>query len=230
MKLLLLADEEDKMLWEHLDPRKLEGIDMILSCGDLKASYLSFLTCFTHAPIVYVHGNHDTTYETKPPEGCICADGDLVVVNGIRILGLGGSMRYKPGAHQYTEREMEKRIQKLQRKLWYHQGFDVLLTHAPMRGLGDMDDLPHMGFSCFEPLLRTHHPQLFAFAHVHATYGGSHFKREYEFEGIRCVNAWKSYVVEIDETKAQPSRAPLWDKLNSSVREFFHRLPVNPDK
>ena len=58
-KILILADEADPMLWEHLDRRRLEGVDLILSAGDLPASYLSFLTCFTNAPILYIHGNHD---------------------------------------------------------------------------------------------------------------------------------------------------------------------------
>ena len=59
MKILLLADQAEPTLWEHLDKRKLEGVELVLSCGDLPASYLSFLTCFTSAPILYIRGNHD---------------------------------------------------------------------------------------------------------------------------------------------------------------------------
>lgn len=195
MKILLLADKADPMLWEYLDKSRLNGIDLILSCGDLPAEFLSFLSCFTTAPIVYVPGNHDRKYLEKPPEGCIDADGRLVHVAGLRILGLGGSMRYNPSLpYQYNEIEMTKRIRKLRRPLRKSHGFDILLTHAPMRGLGDMDDLPHRGFMCFEPLLTQYRPALFAFAHVHADYS-SHFKREYDYQGLRCVNGWKSYVL-----------------------------------
>ena len=102
MKILLIADEAEPMLWEHLDKKRLEGVDMILAGGDLPASYLSFLTCFTTAPVVYVPGNHDAIYETKPPQGCLNADGRIITVNGVRILGLGGSKRYKPGPYMYT--------------------------------------------------------------------------------------------------------------------------------
>lgn len=56
MKILLIADKAEPTLWEHLDKRKLEGVELVLSCGDLPASYLSFLTCFTPAPILYIHG------------------------------------------------------------------------------------------------------------------------------------------------------------------------------
>ena len=41
MKILLLADQAEPTLWEHLDRRKLEGVELVLACGDLPASYLS---------------------------------------------------------------------------------------------------------------------------------------------------------------------------------------------
>ena len=113
MKILAIADEESKYLWDYFEKSKLEGIDLIISCGDLDPRYLSFLATFTSAPVFYVHGNHDDKYEKIPPEGCICIDDKLVVYEGVRILGLGGSMRYKPGIHQYTEWEMHKRVLKL---------------------------------------------------------------------------------------------------------------------
>ena len=72
-----------------------------------------------HCPVLYIHGNHDDKYEMTPPEGCICVDDDLYVYNGIRILGLGGSMRYRYGTHQYTEKEMRTRIRKLWMKIRY---------------------------------------------------------------------------------------------------------------
>ena len=123
MKLLLLADEPNPRLWDHLDRRLLEGVELVLSCGDLPASYLSFLTCFTNAPILYVHGNHDTRYDLYPPEGCICIEDQVYVHNGLRILGMGGSMRYKPGTYQYTEREMARRMNRMALRLCRTRGF-----------------------------------------------------------------------------------------------------------
>ena len=107
MKILLIADQAEPTLWEHLDRRRLEGVELILSCGDLPADYLSFLTCFTDAPILYVHGNHDDRYAQHPPEGCICIEDTIYTFNGLRILGLGGSMRYNNGVNQYTERQRD---------------------------------------------------------------------------------------------------------------------------
>ena len=197
MRILLLSDEADKALWDYLDRRLLEGIDLILSCGDLPAEYLSFLTCFTNAPILYVHGNHDERYAVKPPEGCVCVEDTVCVVNGVRVVGLGGSMRYRDGKHMYTEKEMARRIRKLRWKLRRHRGFDILLTHAPARGYGDQDDLPHRGFACFLPLLDRWRPRYMAYGHVHPQYAPAGFTRERKYGDTVLVNAYKRAVIEL---------------------------------
>ena len=69
MKILLVSDQENPALWDYYMPGKLDGIDLILSCGDLDAEYLSFLVTMGRAPVLYVHGNHDGSYDVKPPEG-----------------------------------------------------------------------------------------------------------------------------------------------------------------
>ena len=78
MRLLLIADTESPYFWDYFSRSKMDGIDLILSCGDLKAEYLTFLVTMGHAPLLYVHGNHDGGYEQRPPEGCDCLDDKLV--------------------------------------------------------------------------------------------------------------------------------------------------------
>ena len=107
MKVLLIADEEDKKLYDYYDPAELRDVDLIVSAGDLNPHYLEFLVTAGHAPLLYVHGNHDNCYDTMPPLGCDCVDDRIYDFRGLRILGLGGSMRYKEGNYMYTEREME---------------------------------------------------------------------------------------------------------------------------
>ena len=107
MKILVLADQRSKSLYEYYEPEKLEGVELIISCGDLDPGYLSFFATVCHAPLIYVRGNHDEVYEDQPPEGCICIEDDIYVHKGIRIMGLGGSMQYIPRAsNQYTEKAM----------------------------------------------------------------------------------------------------------------------------
>ena len=74
MKLLALADEESPALWDYYTAGRLSEYDLILSCGDLKPEYLTFLVTMGRAPLLYVHGNHDEAYLSTPPEGCECLD------------------------------------------------------------------------------------------------------------------------------------------------------------
>lgn len=109
MKILIIADTESRSLWDFYDPSKLEGVDLIISCGDLNPRYLEFLVTLSGCPLLYVHGNHDSVYEKTPPEGCECLEDRIVRCKGLRILGLGGSMRYKEGPFMYTERQIDRK-------------------------------------------------------------------------------------------------------------------------
>ena len=149
MKILAIADTEERCLWECFRKERFEGVDLILSAGDLDPDYLEFLVTVINKPLIYVRGNHDDRYARHAPGGCICVEDSVYTYRGIRIAGLGGSMRYRDGANMYTEREMSKRMRKLSRKVRMVGGCDILLTHAPAAGMGDLDDLPHRGFECF---------------------------------------------------------------------------------
>lgn len=150
MKILVLADQKSKYLYDYYEPDKLKDIDLIISCGDLSPTYLSFFVTLCNVPLLYVRGNHDGRYEQTPPEGCICIEDDIYVHEGIRILGLGGSMEYIPKAsNQYSEQKMRRRIWKLKHKLWKKKGFDILVTHAPAREINDLEDLLIVVSKCF---------------------------------------------------------------------------------
>ena len=211
MRILALADEPSDRLWSDRCRDALSGIDLILSAGDLPSSYLSFITCFTNAPVIYVHGNHDDKYAQKPPEGCLCADGKIVQLKGVRILGLGGSLRYRPDAvNMYSEQEMEDRIRSLRWNLRSTGGFDILLTHSPIRGVGDQEHISHRGFECFGPLLDKYHPAVMIHGHVHQAYS-AFFQRQRDYHGIPVINASTSYVFDLPDTpdRKEPTRRGL---------------------
>ncbi len=197
MKILAIADEESAYLWDYFEKSKLEDIDLIISCGDLKPEYLSFLVTFSHAPVVYVHGNHDEKYNITPPEGCTCIDGKIFVYKGIRILGLGGSMEYTSGEYQFTEAAMKKRVRKLHRQLRRNKGFDILVTHAPAYGLNDGEDLPHRGFQVFNTLLDKYSPRYFLHGHVHMRYGRKHVRYD-TYHDTTVINAFERCVFEYE--------------------------------
>ena len=200
MKILIIADEESKSLWDFYTPEKLAGVDLIISCGDLKAEYLEFLVTMSTARLLYVPGNHDTKYTTHPPEGCENIDGKVFTFGGIRFFGLGGSMKYGVEPYMYTEKEMRKKIWHSKVSLINNAGFDVLVTHSPARGYGDMDDLPHIGFDCFNDLLEKWKPGYMFYGHVHSTYSHGKFERQMSHpSGTKLINAFGSYEFEIGE-------------------------------
>jgi Icc-related predicted phosphoesterase len=198
VKILIVADKESKALWDYYTPGMLDEYDLILSCGDLAPQYLSFLATFTKAPVLYVHGNHDDCYEQTPPEGCTCIENMVYRYKGLRILGLGGSMRYKPGINQYTEAEMSHRIRGLRFRIFRNNGFDILLSHAPAQGLGDADDMPHHGFLSFVHLMDKYHPKYMIHGHVHANYTRN-LKRISSYGDTQIVNGYDRYVLEIPD-------------------------------
>lgn len=198
MKILAISDVESKYLWDYFEKSKLEGIDLIISCGDLDAKYLSFLATFTTAPVLYVHGNHDLKYETKPPEGCLCIEDKIYVHKGVRIMGLGGSMQYIEGRqHQYTEFQMVKRVLKMLPQLLWRRGFDILVTHAPAYEINDGEDLPHRGFKVFRTLMEKVKPKYFLHGHVHMNYGRKHVRFD-EYCDTQIINTYERCVFEYE--------------------------------
>lgn len=203
MRILAVSDEENRGLWDHYEPGKLDGFDLIISCGDLKPEYLSFLVTMGRVPVLYVHGNHDEGYKKYPPEGCDCIDDHLVVYNGLRILGLGGCRWYHPGDFQYTEAQMRRRIAHLRYALWKAGGVDIIVTHAPPRGLGDGRDNAHIGFDALIPLLKRYQPKYLLHGHVHPAYD-THFQREHFYGATRIVNTSDRYVLELPQPHFDP--------------------------
>ena len=186
---------------------------MVLSCGDLPFDYLEYLVSRLDVPLVYVPGNHDpnlvppdstwaplgTEARVPGPEGCENADGRVVDVRGLRIAGLGGSIRYRPGPNQYTQAQMGRRALaiELRLKLKRVRGgrkLDVLLTHAPPFGLGPPEDSAHVGLAAFNRIIKEFRPAMHIHGHVHP-YGRR--KPELRIGDTQIVNAVPSRMVEV---------------------------------
>ncbi len=203
MKILAIADVEERCLWDFYNEERFGDVDLILSAGDLDADYLEFLVTVTNKPLFYVRGNHDDAYARRAPGGCICLEDCAYVWHGLRIAGLGGSMRYRDGLNMYTEQEMARRVRRLEPKVKLLGGVDILLTHAPARGVGDMEDLPHRGFECFADALERWRPECLVHGHIHQGYG-SRFERVRHAEcGARVINACGYHVFELDEDRCR---------------------------
>lgn len=151
--------------------------------------------------MLYVHGNHDTKYKERPPEGCECIEDKIYRFRGVRILGLGGSMRYKLGPNQYTPQEMERRLRRMRWKLWRAGGVDILLTHSPALGHNDgPGSAGTSGFQTFRTVIDTYHPRYFIHGHVHLNYGAT-LERVTQIGDTTVVNAYERCLFEYETGK-----------------------------
>ena len=211
-RILAIADEVDEAIYAD----KLTRLrpDVVVSCGDLPFDYLEYIVGRLDVPLVYVLGNHDpelrstvptwTPVRTEAPmlgpQGCDNADGRVVAAMGLRIAGLGGSMRYRPGGpHQYSDAEMRWRALTLEVRIKLNPSpaarrVDVLITHAPPLGWGARDDLAHRGFASFVRLVRVLKPKVLIHGHVHP-YGRSEPQRA--LGNTQIINAVPSRLIEI---------------------------------
>lgn len=192
MTILAIADEEAKALYDYYQPGRLDGVDIIIACGDMKRTYLEFLATMSHCPVLYVPGNHDDDYAENPPEGCECIDEKIYVHNGVRIAGLGGAYAYKPGQYMFTEQQMRWKILHLTPYIVRHGGFDILVTHAPARHVNDWDAPSHRGFECFTALLKRFQPRYFLHGHIHRNYG-MNVPRKTRYGDTLVINAYEYY-------------------------------------
>jgi Calcineurin-like phosphoesterase len=188
VRVLAVSDVVEDALLADLSP--VRGTELILACGDLPFDYLGYLMNALDVPLVFVPGNHDpdlsgyrmsraglTLRAGIPvrapwPHGALGADGRLVDVAGLRIAGLGGCRRYSGGPNQYTDRQQARRARSLAfraplRQLRDGRRVDVLLTHAPPRGIGDGADPVHQGFTALNALIERLRPTVALHGHVH---------------------------------------------------------------
>ncbi|MCG8923883.1 metallophosphoesterase [Lentzea sp. DG1S-22] len=188
VRVLAVADEVVEHLWTD-QVHQHGGVDLVLAAGDLPFDYLEHLANALDRPLVFVPGNHDADLSgysnvrglwTKAglpvrwpgPAGAVNADERVVDVAGLRIAGLGGSIRYNKGPNQWTERQQARRARRVTRlagwrRLRDGRGVDVLLTHSPPRGCGDEPDAPHLGFECFRGLVSRLQPSFMLHGHIH---------------------------------------------------------------
>ena len=201
MKILAVSDIESKFIWDHFDPDIFKSMDLIISCGDLKASYLSFLVTMIPAPLFYVNGNHDVAFLTEPPDGCISIDGDFVELKGMKIAGLGGCRGTKEGSFQFTDAQMWKRAKKMESEIKRRKGIDIFVSHAPPLGFGDGEDEFHRGFEAFLHINETYEPKLHFFGHRHLSGSPVNSRAVMKYGSTVLVNASGYRIIEINENK-----------------------------
>ena len=199
MRIMVVADVEDKRIYDYFKKERVEGVELIVSCGDLKANYLDFLVSMVNVPMIYVRGNHDDALLKDPPPG-ECIEDTVFEFNGYRFLGLGGSMRYRKDSKcMFTETQMKMRAARVKPKIYMKRGIDILVTHAPAKGYGDLEDLPHHGFETFNDIIKRYRPAYMFHGHVHANYGRNIKIFQDHPVGTKIVNAYGYQILDLPD-------------------------------
>lgn len=222
-RVLVVADEISPVIYDA-GVRRMRP-DLVLGAGDLPWDYLEFLSSMLDVPVAFVPGNHDPAVEAPHsgfrgwltsnglpaedarPLGCVNVDESVVDIAGLRIAGLGGSLRYNDGPNQYTQEEFSRRARRLLKLVGKRGGgVDVLLTHAPPRGLGDGEDPPHQGFEALHDLITGLRPAWHLHGHIHP-YGHPQPDRHVGETTIRNVVPYKLMEITAAEDAAVDARA-----------------------
>ncbi len=201
MKILSVSDHIKSILQQNSkDIKEFNGIDLILSCGDLAPEYLSSLAQRFNVPVYYVCGNHDIRFLSKHPPGCINLHNQIIRFNGINFLGLEGSKWYNGGHFQYTESQMRSIIKRLKMEIWRQGGIDIVVTHASPRHIHDAEDRCHQGFKSFRRLIEKYAPAYFLHGHTHAIFKDPS-ERITIFNETKVINCYEYYIFEVKMQK-----------------------------
>jgi Icc-related predicted phosphoesterase len=183
VKILALSDEVVEFIYSPQVKERFGEVDFVVGCGDLPFYYLEFIVTLLDKPVYYIHGNHDKPSQflsdgriIDRAEGCQEVEDQCMRVQvpgrDVLLAGLGGSMRYNDGPHQYTQGEMASRVLKLTPALLVNRArhgrfVDIVIAHSPPRGIHDADDQAHIGFDAFRQVMDRFRPRFLLHGHSH---------------------------------------------------------------
>jgi Icc-related predicted phosphoesterase len=205
MKILCVSDQIDPLVYSNSIKKRFADVDLILGAGDLPLDYLDFIVTNLNKPLLFIFGNHHIE------NGNIGNLGDFSSTHlgskirkeeGLIVAGLGGCMRYNRGPNQFTETQMYFEIIKLIpvllfNRLVYGRFVDILLTHAPPKGIHDKPDKCHWGFNAFRWFIKKFKPKYLVHGHIHL-YDLADVRRTRWME-TEVINAYSHYVIDTEE-------------------------------
>ncbi|NLE16291.1 MAG: metallophosphoesterase [Spirochaetales bacterium] len=222
MKILCISDESDPLVYSKNIASRYADVDAVIAAGDLPLKYYEFIISSLNKPLFFVFGNHNLEFlhqftsnaqpimqygytdgkmQVMPSFGGDFIDGKVLYYrkHDLIIAGLGGSIRYNKGKHQFTEREMYFRMLKMVPQLLFNRIFrgryvDILVTHAAPLGLGDDTDRCHQGFSTFLTFMQRFKPRYLLHGHVHLH--DMNANRQHVYKQTQVINIFQSYILQ----------------------------------
>lgn len=170
------------------EPLLPEGLDMLVHCGDVTQhgdleELMRFIRWFGSLPIrhkIFIGGNHDWVLEDfipPTPPGVHYLYREEIELEGLRIFG--DPARPRPAwlltapPQKQTQRGIysafgimpDHRIET--RWASIPEGLDILITHVPPQGIGDLSEGRHHGCPALLRAVERTHPRLHLFGHIH---------------------------------------------------------------
>ena len=218
LRILAVSDHVEPQLYNSSVVDWMGQVDLIISCGDLPPGYLDFLITNLSAPMLHVLGNHclalhDVQKKCDPEAypGVINLDRKVLsfgVGDGpanLLVGGLEGSPWYNDGPHQYTDSQARMGLWKLVpglllNKVRWGRYLDIMVTHAPPRGIHDNSDVAHLGFRALLPFLRRFKPILLLHGHTHRYEPAMPTRTLYK--DTQIINAYGHVIIELEERES----------------------------
>ena len=220
MKILCVADHVDPLVYSNTIKERFKDIDLVLGAGDLNLEYYGFIVSSLNKPLGFVFGNHNlqhihrfrkeyaNQYQIKDAYqhsfGSTYLGGRHWRIKGLLIAGLGGSKRYNKGENQFSEFGMFRwALRLLPGLLWnrlrYGRFLDILLTHAPPKGIHDKQDPCHQGFKYFLKFMNLFKPSYLIHGHIHLY--DLNAIRETRYRDTIVLNAYDHIVIDTEEKR-----------------------------
>ena len=208
MKILFVSDKVVERLYSPTIAEQYKDVELIVGCGDLPYYYLEFILSMLNVPLVYVHGNHDPEKEylsdgtaIEGPSGGVNLHCYTQKEKDLLLVGLEGSIRYKRGRFQYTQREMWFNVfymipRLLVNKMVHGRYLDILVAHSPPYGIHNGDDRIHVGFKAFVWFMKMFKPRYLIHGHRHI-YNLTE-TTETQFMDTKVINIYPYKVIDIE--------------------------------
>jgi uncharacterized protein len=216
IKVLAVSDQVDPRVHSATVRERNPGVQLVIGCGDVPASYLEFLADAMDRPVYFVYGNHveEATRRSgrlHEPMGCVDLGGKVVHDRwtGLILGGIPGSRRYTAdGPMQFSDLQIWWMIVRMTpRLLWnrlrHGRALDVLVTHTPPRHVGDREDPPHQGFTALRAFLERAKPVYHLHGHIHLYDRSEPWQLDHA--GVQVINVYPFRLIDLDVPHARPA-------------------------
>ncbi|CAN5832666.1 metallophosphoesterase family protein [soil metagenome] len=200
VRLLAVSDEREAALGHARNRSAIAPVSVIVGCGDLEPDYLSFLGDAFHAPLLYVHGNHDRggAWEAGLQVAPMPLGGRVERAAGVTFGGLGWPSRPDGRAERDEGSAWRQALALYLRARLRGPQPAVILSHVPPRDLGDDPSDPyHTGFAAYRWLCQRLQPVLWL--HGHTTLAAARHWR-CQLGRTTLVNVTGAALIELDPT------------------------------